>query len=143
MPKMLLPDVNVWLAFVFDGHVHHQPARQWFESLSDEVCFFSRMTQQGFLRLASNPSVFKNNSLTLTEAWQKYDILLSDPRVSYIVEPVGIERHWRSFTVRESFSPKVWNDAYLAAFTLSANLELVTFDKGLAQYKPANCTVLQ
>jgi len=28
------------------------------------------MTQQGFLRLASNPSVFNNDSLTLTEAWQ-------------------------------------------------------------------------
>ena len=38
---------------------------------------------------------------------------------------------------------KAWNDAYLAAFTLSANLELVTFDKGLSQYKPARCTVLQ
>jgi len=92
MPKMLLPDVNVWLAFAFDGHIHHRPARQWFESLSDEVFFFSRMTQQGFLRLASNPSVFNNDSLTLTEARQKYDILLTDTRVSYADEPMGIEQ---------------------------------------------------
>ena len=39
MPRMLLPDVNVWLALAFDSHVHHPVAKLWFDSLSNEVCF--------------------------------------------------------------------------------------------------------
>jgi predicted nucleic acid-binding protein len=55
MTKMLLPDINVWLALVFDAHVHHPSALAWFNSLSDETAFFCRLTQQGFLRWANNP----------------------------------------------------------------------------------------
>jgi toxin-antitoxin system PIN domain toxin len=127
---MLLSDVNVWLALTFDSHVHHAAATTWFNGLSNEVCFFSRLTQQGFLRLATNVSVFGKHAVTLQEAWQKYDAILSDPRVSFADEPAGVENHWRSFTQKRAFSPHVWNDAYLAAFALAGKLELVSFDKG-------------
>ena len=50
--------------------------------------------------------------------------------------------HWRGFTQSRSFSPQVWNDAYLAAFALAGKLELVTFDNGLTQYQNVTCTVL-
>jgi toxin-antitoxin system PIN domain toxin len=143
MPKMLLPDINVWLALAFDGHVHHPAAKNWFDALTTEICHFCRLTQQGFMRLASNPRVFKTNALSLADAWQKFDLFLTDPRVSFADEPADIEHHWRSFTARQSYSPHVWNDAYLAAFALCGNMELVTFDKGLSQYKSAICTVLQ
>ena len=36
MTEMLLPDINVWLALVFDAHVHHPSALAWLNSLSDE-----------------------------------------------------------------------------------------------------------
>ena len=140
---MHLPDINVWLALTFDLHVHHPAAKTWFDSLpSDAVCFFSRLTQQGFLRLATNPRVFGKHAVTLPDAWQKYDILLSDPRVAFAEEPADIENHWRTFTQSQSFSPQVWNDAYLAAFALAGNLELVTFDRGFSQYPNLTCTIL-
>ena len=142
MPKMLLPDVNVWLALAFDGHAHYSAAKQWFDGLSDQVCYFCRLTQQGFLRLATNPSVFGKNAVTLPDAWQKYDDFLSDIRVSYAEEPYGLEDFWREYTQRQSFSPKVWNDAYLAAFARAAGLELITFDNGFTQYKNLSCTIL-
>jgi toxin-antitoxin system PIN domain toxin len=139
---MLLPDVNVWLALTFDSHIHHPAAKTWFDGLSDEVCYFCRLTQQGFLRLATNPSALGKHAVTLPGAWQKYDLFLSDPRVNFADEPAGIENHWRSFTQNQSFSTHVWNDAYLAAFALAGQLELVTFDKGFAQYKTVTCTIL-
>ncbi|WP_145291408.1 hypothetical protein [Pirellulimonas nuda] len=80
--------------------------------------------------------------MTLTQAWDAYDLLYTDPRVSYADEPLGIEQHWRTFSQRETFSPKLWNDAYLAAFALAATMELVTFDQGCAMHHPAGCTVL-
>jgi toxin-antitoxin system PIN domain toxin len=130
---LLLPDVNVWFAMTFDSHVHHPSAKTWFDSLTDEPIFFCRMTQQGFLRLATHPKVAGKHVLTLAEAWQKYDIYLNDPRIGLAGEPANIESHWRGFTQGSTFSPHAWNDAYLAAFSVAGNYELVTFDKGFAR----------
>ena len=140
---MHLPDVNVWLALTFDSHVHHPAAKTWFDGLpSGEVCFFCRLSQQGFLRLATNRNVFGKHAVSLPDAWQKYDLFLTDSRVAFADEPAGLENHWRTFTQNQSYSPHVWNDAYLAAFALSGNMTLVTFDKGLAQFSNLNCTIL-
>lgn len=100
------------------------------------------MTQQGFLRLATNPKVFRQETLTMHEAWQLYDKLFDDPRVVYAEEPGSVEIIWRSFTQGQTFSPKVWNDAYLAAFAQAADFELLTFDKGFSQYQNTRRTIL-
>jgi uncharacterized protein len=65
---MLLLDVNVWLALTFDSHVHHPAAKTWFDGLADELCLFCRISQQGFLRLSTNPKVFGSHALTMAEA---------------------------------------------------------------------------
>ncbi len=142
MPKMLLLDINVWLSLAFDSHAHHPVGKQWFDGLSDQVCYFCRLTQQGFLRLATNPSVFGKNAVTLPDAWQKFDLFLSDPRVSFADEPEGLESYWRGYTQRQSFSPKVWNDAFLAAFARAADYRMVTFDRGFTQYANLDCVIL-
>jgi toxin-antitoxin system PIN domain toxin len=139
---MLLPDINVWLAMAFDGHVHHSAAKTWFDGLTTEVCCFCRLTQQGFLRIASNPKVFDRNALTMAEAWQEYDTFLTDPRIAFMDEPMGVERQWRTMTQRQRFSTNVWSDAYLAAFAQEASMEVITFDKGFAQYAGLRHTVL-
>jgi uncharacterized protein len=140
---MLLPDINVWLALTFDSHIHHPAAKSWFDGLpNDTVCCFCRLTQQGFLRLATNRSVFGKDAVTLPDAWQLYDLFLSDPRISFAEEPAQIETHWRTYTQSRSFSPQVWNDAYLAAFALAGGLELVTFDRGFAQYQNVSSIIL-
>ena len=120
---LLLPDVNIWVAMTFDSHVHHPSAKTWFYGLTDELLFFCRMTQQGFLRLATNPKVAGTHVLALPEAWQKYDTYLNDPRIALTGEPATIESHWRSFTQSGGFSPNVWNDAYLAAFSVAGKYE--------------------
>jgi predicted nucleic acid-binding protein len=58
---MFLPDINVWLALAFESHVHHEVAKGWLEGLSSEGCAFCRTTQQGFLRLATNPKAFDDS----------------------------------------------------------------------------------
>lgn len=140
---MRLPDINTWLALTFDSHVHHPPAKAWFDGLpSDAVCFFCCLTLQGFLRLATNRFVFGKHALTLADAWQKYDLFSGDSRVAFAQESADLENHWRAFTQNQSFSPQVWNDAYLAAFALAGNLELVSFDTGFKQYAGIACTIL-
>jgi uncharacterized protein len=60
---MYLPDDNLWLAMVFEAHTHHIVAKAWFESLSTEICAFCRLSQQGFLRLATNPRAFGEDAV--------------------------------------------------------------------------------
>jgi hypothetical protein len=140
---MHLLDINVWLALAFVAHEHHQPAKSWFARLPDDRrCFFCRFTQQGFLRLANNPIAFPAIAVTQGEAWTMYDLFLNDPRVDFADEPPTLETIWRQLTQQPQFSTKVWGDAYLAAFAQAADLELVTFDKGFAQYKNLRHAIL-
>jgi toxin-antitoxin system PIN domain toxin len=131
---MYLPDINAWLALAFEAHFHHTVVREWFEKEGSEYCLFCRMTQTGFLRLATNPNVLQDETLTLSEAWTCYDQFLSDHRIDYSSEPLGIEHLWREYTMAELYSPKVWNDAYLAAFARAGTLTLVTFDSSFTRY---------
>ena len=139
---MFLLDVNVWIALAFATHVHHTAAKVWFESAPNGLFFFCRITQQGFLRLATDPRVLRCDAVTLQEAWQLYDAILRDRRTSFSNEPPGLEPIWRGYTQTASFTPKVWNDAYLAAFARAADYEVITFDKGFARYKNVKCTIL-
>jgi toxin-antitoxin system PIN domain toxin len=139
---MFLPDVNFWLALVIDSHVHYSTAQSWFDSRSSDECLFCRMTQQGFLRLVTNPKVVDSAARTLSEAWQVYDAMLGDSRIGFVREPAGLEPIWRSYTQHQSFSPKVWNDAFLAAFARAADCKLVTFGKGFTQYTDLKCSIL-
>lgn len=100
------------------------------------------MTQQGYLRLASNPQVFRSDALTLAKAWRAYDGLLSDERVCFHDEVAGIEEEWRRHTGKERFSTKIWNDAYLAAFAKKAGVQLVTFDRGFERYSGLRVSIL-
>ena len=140
---MHLPDINVWLALTFDSHVHHPSAKTSFDGLpNNAICVFCRHTQMGFLRPATNPKVFGKHSLTLPGAWHEFDVLMSDARVSYAEEPIDLEVHWRAFTQARIFAPQLWSDAYLAAFALAGNQEIVTFDKGFSQFTGVKCLIL-
>jgi len=138
----LLPDINVWLALTFSAHSHHAQAKAWFETTPSSSCAFCRMTQQGFLRLCSNPAIFKSDALNLRQAWKAYDALQGDHRVYFELEPVGIEDAWRRLTNLQAHSPKKWNDAYLAAFSEKAELRLVSFDRGFKDFKDLRLKIL-
>ena len=140
---MNLPDINIWLALAFEAHSLHTRAKEWFEGAKAQSCAFCRLTQQGFLRLATNPSVFRNEALTMAQAWSCYDLLLGDERVYLQHEPTDIELAWRELTNRDERSPKVWQDAYLAAFALKSSLRIVTFDQGFKAYSDLPVTVLE
>lgn len=140
---MYLPDINVWLALAFAAHQHHSQAAAWFRGLPEKsICFFCRQTQHGFLRIASNARAFGADTLSLSEAWDAFDRFLSDPKISYAVEPAGLDVIWRRHTQGTLFSTNVWSDAYLAAFAESAGLTLVTFDRAFLRWTTLSCVTL-
>jgi len=118
---------------VHEIHPHHEAAMAWGESLdSDTAVFFCRFTQLGLLRLLSNRSAMGGDVLTQTEAWEAYDALLANPGNQMMEEPRGIDSLLRQHTHRNEASTKQWADAYLAAFSIAAGIQLVTFDRALA-----------
>ena len=138
---MHLLDINVWLALAFKRHVHHAPAVSWFHATTGP-CFFCRFTQAGFLRLASNPAAMGPAAVTMADAWRAYDVFMADAKIAFAAEPDGVDAIWRSATQSEQFSPKVWNDAYLAAFAELSGFEVVYFDQGFTRYHRVRCTIL-
>src|ERR1700726_3132407 len=125
-----LPDVNVWIALTVAEHVHHAPAKQWFESSEDAQIAFCRVTQMGFLRLLTNPRVMAGEALTSERAWNVVDALCRDNRISFSGEPPGLETIFRESTRRRQRGVSFWTDAYLSAFASAAGFTLVTFDAG-------------
>ena len=53
----------------------------------------------------------------------------SVPHVVFRAEPDGLVPLWHRLAGLPSASPRVWMDAYLAAFAIQARLTLWTFDR--------------
>jgi uncharacterized protein len=127
-----LPDVNVWIALAIGEHVHHKPAKEWFESSDNMQIAFCRVTQMGFLRLLTNPRVMAGDTMSAARAWKLFDALCQDSRVRFAPEPPALESKWRDFTRHRRQGANFWTDAYLAAFAAASNLTVVTFDAAFA-----------
>ena len=134
--KIFLADVNVWLAIVSRRHVHVRLCCTWFDSLRSRSVNFCRVTQMGLLRLLTNQSAMGKDVLTSREAWCVYDVILSDERVSFSLEPFSLEPLWKELTDRARRTAKVWTDAYLAAFAETAGTQLVTLDRAILALAP-------
>lgn len=142
-----LCDSNVWLALALSGHRHHPLAREWMQSIDEPSSIaFCRATQQTFLRLLTNATVlgaYGNLPLTNRQAWDAYKRFLADDRVAFLAsEPSGIESRWKHFALRDSASPKLWMDAYLAAFASAGGYRMVTTDAGYRQFADLNLLIL-
>ncbi|MEW6283542.1 MAG: PIN domain-containing protein [Candidatus Eremiobacterota bacterium] len=57
-------------------------------------------------------------------------------------EPVGLDVHLRALTCSRLVAPKLWQDAYLAAFARASGLRLATFDKDFRQFPDFEVTLL-
>ena len=130
--SFLFPDINVWVALTHGRHVHHLIASDWYSSLEeDDLRFcFCRFTQLGLLRLLTAEAVMGDEVMHQADAWATYDRWLADDAVSMVEEPAALERRFRALSRARRAAPKAWADADLAAFADTAQLALVTFDRG-------------
>lgn len=137
----MLPDVNVWLALVWDGHRQHETARAWFEGRAGVRCF-CRVTQMGLLRLLTQPALMGEDVLSQQGAWQVYEALMGDAYCLLHAEPPDVERTWKTLSSRSDAAHRRWTDDYLAAFAVESGLELVTFDRTMTMPSRGRMTVL-
>lgn len=134
-----LVDTNVWLALLEEKHTLHPTITAWWQGLQEEDrILFCRSTQQSFLRLRATDAVSAAYGLkpdTNAKAWQTYATLLKDERIQLVEEPSAVEGRWKELASVGTASPKLWMDAYLAAFAITGGYRLVTTDKAFKQFK--------
>jgi len=139
-----LCDVNFLLALVTDRHVHHGIAVHRFGQILKREAIVCRPAQVGLLRLLNNPAVMREDVLETTACWELWHALLGDERINFTAaEPAGIESAFEKMTTGRAFTPRLWSDAYLAAYAFTGGLTVVTFDNGFRQFSGLNCDVLE
>ena len=143
---MTLADSNFWLALSLSKHDFHVAAREWLGGpRTQQPILFCRATQQSFLRLLTTDAVMKLYGvppLSNTAAWNVYAGLRSDHRCGFAPEPDALETGWKRFSARSSASPKLWMDAYLAAFAVAGKYKLVTTDAAFKQFSGLDALIL-
>ena len=143
---MPLADSNVWLALALSGHDLHATVGTWFrrQKVRRSVSF-CRSTQQSFLRLLTTAAVLAPYGippLSNQAAWSVYEGFRADARIGWAEEPPGLERRWQKLAAHPKASPKLWMDAYLAAFALTGGHQLVTTDRAFKQFDALDLVVL-
>jgi toxin-antitoxin system PIN domain toxin len=142
LTKSFLVDVNVWIAISHELHVYHRQAARWFETLSSRQALFCRLTQLGYLRLLTNRNAMGDQVLSQSKAWETFDRLTNDPRVSFLAEPAGIDAHFRRLTQGPHAATKAWSDAYIAAVAHSSDLVVATTDRAFKSFPGVDAVIL-
>ncbi len=124
-------DANVYLALLWNRHIHSESAWHWFDQAEEEQFFFCRFTQLTVLRLLTNEKVMGSDAKTMLQAWTVWDQLSADPRIKFLPEPEGFDGEFRTRSRLSIRSPKFWADAYLLTFASLLGLKVVTFDRAL------------
>ena len=136
---MMLADSNVWLALTLSQHRFHEASAAWMQSLPKKpALLFCRATQQSFLRLLTTRAVMEPYGippLSNHKAWSVYEGFRADRRVGWADEPEGLDDRWKAAAGHAKPSPKLWMDAYLAAFAIQSGHQLVTTDRDFRQFK--------
>ncbi len=135
-----LLDTNLWLALTFEQHPHHHLSGAFLDTLgSQNQAAFCISTEQSFLRLATSPSIltqYRAEGLTNHDAIGFLNRFHQTNHIIFLEEPPGTRDLWLRLADRPTSSPKLWMDAYLAAFAITGNLRFVTFDAAFRQFQP-------
>ena len=74
--------------------------------------------------------------MTNRDALVALSALLALPQVCEREEPPGAFAIWQRLASRDTASPKVWMDAYLAAFAIGGGLRMVSLDQDFRNFVP-------
>ena len=138
-----LCDSNVFLALVTQTHAHHRIVQQWFDQLgTDDTAELCRMTQSSLLRLLTTDQFMHPYTPTNAQALSVLRIVLSDTRIRFADEPLELQERWHTLATSTKPSPKLWMDAYLAAFAELSSIRFVTLDKAFHRFKLLDLLIL-
>ena len=139
-----LLDVNVLLALLDTDHLHHNRAKEWMLSQSNPAWASCPLTQNGFVRIISQPAYpasvsVQNATDLLLEATRSAHHTFWPDDLSILDDAV--------FDHSRIHGPKQITDAYLLALAVKNDGRLVAFDRSVAlssvrHAQPTNLEIL-
>ena len=129
-----LLDVNVLVALAWPNHVHHRPARSWFEKSHSEGWATCSTTQNAFVRISSNPKVV-DEARTPAEAVLLLQRLLKLDGHRFWSDDVSIAQS-KTIDVDRIRGYRQVMDAHLIALARRHGGRLATFDRKIATLLP-------
>ena len=125
--KTALLDVNVLIALAWPNHQHHKETKEWFSRMVQIAWATCPITQNGFVRISSNPKIIES-AVTVLEALDFLNHLTKHPEHRFWPDtldfssiesrPAGLLQGYRQVT-----------DAYLICLAARNDGVLVTLDK--------------
>ena len=131
---MIFPDVNLLVYAHDETSESHRPASVWLRStlMSDQV-FFSWHTITGFLRITTNPRIFRN-PMTLAQAIQIVDSWLELENTHLVFLE---KKNWPLFSsilIDGQANGDLVMDAHLAAMAASCGAKLASTDRDFLRF---------
>jgi uncharacterized protein len=130
--KGYLLDVNVLIALAWPNHPQHGAAHAWFAVEHTSGWATCMVTQLGFVRVSSHPSVMHH--VSTQQAWEKLLEIVALPSHSFWPEPqVGCRNQAFLETAPRVLTHGLVTDGYLATVAAVHGGQLATLDRQLAR----------
>ncbi|HSY01355.1 MAG TPA: TA system VapC family ribonuclease toxin [Acidobacteriaceae bacterium] len=129
-----LLDVNVLLALLWPTHQFHDLVRTWFREHGNRRWATCPLTQNGFVRLASNPAITRD-ALTISESLLLLKTNLAHPGHSFWADDLDLAGALARSNARLQGYRQL-TDAYLLGLAIHHKGQVVTLDGGLATLLP-------
>ena len=135
------PDVNILIALVDNRHTHHPRASAWLESNHGQGWATCPITQNGCLRIVSQPGY--SNQMSIAQAMRRLRDLTNTPDHQFIHDNISLLTQG-VIDISALSGHRQLTDVYLLALAVAHDLRFVTLDRGvrLAAVNGANDTHL-
>lgn len=129
-------DANVVLPLLCEGHPFQKAAWSWFETKDSGTVGWCLPVRLATLRHLSNNFIMGSNPLRPEEALDAWGRLARDERLFEVATPPAeLEAYLRANVSGREPTTKLWGDAWLAALAESLGYEMVTCDRGFANFQ--------
>jgi uncharacterized protein len=130
----ILLDVNVLLALFWPPHEFHHQVRGWFRDRANKQWATCPITQNGFVRIASNPA-FSRDALSVDDALRLLKANLSHPGHVFWPDDLDLTASLSLSGARLQGHRQI-TDAYLLGLAMHHKGRLATLDNSVATLLP-------
>ncbi len=122
-----LLDVNVLIALAWPNHQHHKEVKKWFNGTDRKGWATCPITQNGFIRISSNPEIIES-AVTVLEAMDFLMQLTNHPEHQFLQDSLDFSRiSPRPDSLLQGY--RQVTDAYLVCLAARSEGVLVTLDR--------------
>lgn len=131
---MYLLDTNILLYLADSSSPYHAKTMKWIKELKNPIFCFCWVSLLGFIRISTNPKIFKN-PLTTEKAFSFVDLWLKMPNARILNPGDGYCEILKNTTLFGQAKGPLIMDASIAALAIEHGAKIVTADKDFLRFE--------